>query len=95
MSEAITLENYKRAERELTMEETRRGFRMHAAFYIGVNIALIILNLVTEPDYLWFFFPLVGWGIGLAMHYLFDVRPVGRNTTQRQERIEQRALQWS
>jgi hypothetical protein len=28
---------------------------------------------MVVPRFLWFYFPLIGWGIGLAMHYLFGV----------------------
>jgi hypothetical protein len=33
-----------------------------------VNALLIIVNLSTTPDKLWFYWPLLGWGIGLAAH---------------------------
>ncbi len=26
------------------------------------------MNLVNSPDYWWFFYPLLGWGIGLGSH---------------------------
>ena len=44
---------------------------------ILVNIFLIVLNLVTSPKYLWFFWPLLGWGIGVVFHGLsvFKVSP--------------------
>ncbi len=42
----------------------------HLATYIIVNILLIIINLRTYPQYLWFKWPLLGWGIGLFFHAL-------------------------
>jgi len=45
-----------------------RGFIVHAYVYVGVNILLFILNIVDTPHKLWFVWPLVGWGIGLAVH---------------------------
>ena len=33
---------------------------------------LLALNLFTSPGYLWAFFPIAGWGLGLAFH-AFDV----------------------
>ena len=45
-----------------------KGFYGHLASYVTVNVFLIGLNLLTGPDYLWFFFALFGWGIGLAIH---------------------------
>lgn len=48
--------------------EELKGFRGHLAAYIAVNLFLIILNLITSPGDIWFFFPLLGWGVGLAIH---------------------------
>jgi hypothetical protein len=47
-----------------------RGFYIHATVYVLVNLFLIAVNLIGSPHYLWFFYPLVGWGIGLGMHAL-------------------------
>lgn len=45
----------------------------------------------TIQDYLWFFFPLLGWGFGLTMHDVFGVRLLGREIKQRQALVERRA----
>jgi hypothetical protein len=37
---------------------------------VGVNILLIIINLITSPQYLWFKWPLIGWSIGVFFHGL-------------------------
>ena len=47
-----------------------KGFYQHLASYLVVNAALVIINLLTSPGYLWFVWPLGGWGIGLALHAL-------------------------
>ena len=60
-------ETYKRAKRRV---EAKIGFYIHLAVYIGVNILLLIINLTTSPQYLWFIWPLLGWGIGLFFHGL-------------------------
>ncbi len=91
MMEGISLASYKRAEAELQAREGRISFIVHATIYTLVNILLIVLNLLFVPDFYWFFFPLVGWGIGLTMHYLFAVRFVGRETATWQARVEHRA----
>jgi transcriptional regulator with XRE-family HTH domain len=31
--------------------------------FIAVNIMLFIINITTSPEYLWFIYPLLGWGI--------------------------------
>jgi 2TM domain len=87
----ITLEDYKRADRQLEREEARRGFIIHAIVYAVVMTGLIILNLTVATEFPWAVFPLVCWGFGLTMHYLFGVRWVGKVITDRQAKVEQRA----
>ena len=47
-----------------------KGFRYHLIIYAVVNALLIIINLSTTPDKLWFYWPLLGWGIGILAHGL-------------------------
>jgi hypothetical protein len=58
-------ETYQRARRRV---EAKIGFYIHLAVYVGVNILLIIINLLTTPRSLWFIWPLMGWGIGIFFH---------------------------
>ena len=48
--------------------EDIKGFYGHLSSFVVVNIGLAILNLATSPEYLWFLYPLIGWGVGLAAH---------------------------
>jgi len=48
-----------------------KGFYAHLASYILVNLLLFLINIMTSPDVLWFYWPLFGWGIGIVMHGLF------------------------
>ena len=66
------VEEYKKAFREMEVEEAKKGFISHLAAYLIVNAFLIFINLWTSREVLWFPFPLAGWGIGLAMHYVFS-----------------------
>ncbi len=50
--------------------DAKIGWRNHAMVYGLVNAGLAGLNLATSPHYLWFIWPLFGWGIGLAAHGL-------------------------
>jgi hypothetical protein len=54
----------------------RRGFKAHLIPYIAVNTFLVLLNLVTSPYHFWAIYPILGWGLGLALHgagvYLMD-----------------------
>lgn len=60
-------ESYKRARNQVRRE---KEFYRHLGTYTIVNSLLISLNLFTSPGYLWFVFPLAGWGTGLAIHGL-------------------------
>ncbi len=45
-----------------------KGFYTHLATYILVNAFLFVLNVMYSPYSWWFYWPLFGWGIGLAFH---------------------------
>ena len=44
-----------------------KGFYIHAATFVLVNIGLFLINLLMGGSW-WFFWPLIGWGIGLGAH---------------------------
>ena len=48
----------------------RLALYVHLAVYVAVNALLIVINLATSTGYLWFWWPLFGWGLGLALHAL-------------------------
>ena len=48
--------------------EAKMGFYAHLAIYTAVILFLVIINLVTSPGQLWFHWPLMGWGIAVALH---------------------------
>ena len=48
----------------------RLSLYIHLAVYLAVNALLIVINLATSTAYLWFWWPLLGWGIGLGVHAL-------------------------
>lgn len=91
----VTAEEYKQAEHDVLISEWRVGWRIHAVIYAVVNIGLIVLNVLlvanTSASFYWFPFPLVGWGIGLSMHYIFGVRRADQEIARRQTKVEQRA----
>ena len=47
-----------------------KGFYGNLTAYIVVNVFLMIVNLVTSPEHLWFYWPMLGWGIGVLFHGL-------------------------
>jgi hypothetical protein len=58
-------ERYQEAKKRV---EEIKGFYYHLVSYILVNSALAVINLVTSPEYLWFIWPIIGWGVGLVIH---------------------------
>ena len=79
-------------ERE-AMEYVRdiKSFYINLGTYIIIISFLLILNLITNPSYLWVVWPALGWGIGVAFHALsvFEIfSPVGEDWEKRQ--IEKR-----
>jgi hypothetical protein len=47
-----------------------QGFYIHLTIYVLVNLGLFVINAVTRGDggAWWFYWPLMGWGIGLLIH---------------------------
>ena len=90
MAQEISLEEYKKAYREVRRDEEKRGFLVHLVVYILVNAMLIIINLMYSPEKIWFFYPLIGWGIGISMHYLFGVRWLEKTLKEREAKAEYR-----
>ncbi len=62
----------------ITDEESRaieyvrnlKGFYSHLVVYVLVIILLFIVNYMTSPGYIWAWWVLLGWGIGIISHAL-------------------------
>jgi len=66
--------------------EDIKGFYGNLTMYVIITIGLAILNLVTYPQFLWFFYPMAGWGIGVIIHAIavFNLFPFfGRDWEER------------
>jgi len=48
--------------------EEIKGFYGNLVAFIVVNIGLLVVNLLVTPKHLWFYWPLLWWGIGVAVH---------------------------
>ena len=53
------------------------AFRVHLITYVAVDALLLAINLVTSPNKLWFYWPLLGWGIGILGHAFAVYRKAG------------------
>lgn len=87
-TESITLADYKKAYRKMSARKTKIGFIINLTAYVIVNSLLTTINMLFVPQFIWFIFPLVGWGIGLAMHYTFGVRLFDRLMTAEEAKAE-------
>ncbi len=57
---------YRKARRRV---REKKSFYTNLTSYVAVMAFLIALNLLTSPTHWWFIYPMLGWGLGLAMHY--------------------------
>ena len=62
---------YRRARRRVRQI---RGFYVHVAVFVAVNVLLHLINFAATRKVYWAFWPLVGWGIGLLAHGLAAYR---------------------
>lgn len=79
-------ERYFKARKQV---ENIKGFYGNLASYIVVNIGFLILNLITSPNHLWFYWPMLGWGIGVIFHAIkvFNYMPfLGKEWEERKIR---------
>ncbi len=76
-------DRYQRAKKQV---EEIKGFYGHLISFVLVMVVLLFINLRYSPQYLWFFWPLLGWGIGLLFHGMkvFNYTPfLGKNWEER------------
>jgi uncharacterized membrane protein YecN with MAPEG domain len=58
-------ERYEKAKKRV---EELKKFYGNLVTYVAINIVLIIINLLTSPGKLWFYWVTIFWGIALLLH---------------------------
>jgi uncharacterized membrane protein len=48
--------------------KAKRGFAIHAAVFVAVNILLVVVWASTGGGYFWPIWPFLGWGIAVVFH---------------------------
>ena len=48
--------------------EAKYQFFLHAILYAVVIGILVLINLINWGGYFWAFWPMLGWGIAVALH---------------------------
>ena len=72
--------SYQRAAKRV---DELKGFYGNLISYCVIIPFLIFINLYTSPKYLWFIWPMLGWGFGLSMHAL-KTYGIGKNWEEKQ-----------
>ena len=72
MSE-INHEEYKKAFRDLTINDGKKGFKAHLTSYIIMNSIMVIINILTYSGSWWSLMSIAGWGVGVIAHYFGGV----------------------
>jgi hypothetical protein len=60
--------NDERYEKTKKRVEELKKFYGNLITYVAVNILLIIINLVTSPRSLWFYWVTIFWGLAILLH---------------------------
>ncbi|KIA84621.1 histidine kinase [Kaistella solincola] len=83
MTTSQSSQESKAYERAAKRVKELKGFYGNLLSYCLVIPFLIFVNLYTAPQYHWFWWPVLGWGIGLTSHAL-QVFGIGRNWEEKQ-----------
>jgi len=58
-------------EREAKRIARRQWFWLHVAVFVPTQVILFLIWVTTGAHFPWFAFPLLGWGILLAVHGVY------------------------
>lgn len=87
----VSLEDYKKAYREVIIQYERRVFKVHLTAYLVINGFLLIVNLLFTPGKYWVQWPILGWGIGVLSHYVKAVHRIEGELIKKEAQAEERA----
>jgi len=74
------MNNQEARQRAKKKVEGKIGFHIHLTIYIVVITLLAIINYSSSTEYIWFKWPLIGWGIAVIIHALSIYKPLGKST---------------
>lgn len=66
--------------------KAKRDFQTHIAAYVLVNAMLVVIWALSGTDYFWPIWPILGWGIGLALNgwTVFMQKPITEDEIRRE-----------
>jgi hypothetical protein len=74
MSEDGSILEFENA-KEVWRRRKKQSFYQHLATYVIVNGFLVGIDFVTSGSFSWSIFPILGWGIGLALDFVESIFP--------------------
>lgn len=77
------LQRYQRARARV---KQLRNLYIHAGVFVLVNLQLLVVNLVTNAQSLWFYWPLLTWSVVLAAHAIIVLGTNGSLAAHWEER---------
>ncbi|NYT02788.1 MAG: Pr2TM family membrane protein [Methanosarcinales archaeon] len=90
---AGSLDEYKRLFRDATVADQMKLFNLHIGIYVVVNLIWLALNLMgtikVDPG-LAMYYPVVGWGLLVVVHYWFYIRGAENLCRLREDMVESR-----
>jgi hypothetical protein len=92
MTAKVTLQEYEHAERVIAHEGARTGLVIHGVMTALVSAALVLINVALAPEFPWSPFPIVGMGIGLAVHWWFGYHKLDEQLDRKHGEVEAKAL---
>ncbi|MCB0640917.1 MAG: 2TM domain-containing protein [Phaeodactylibacter sp.] len=70
----------------------KKSFFYHLGVYCIMGVFFFLMNVLTDPLDLWFFFPMLPWGVGLGIHYITVFGLPGMNMERWEERQMEREI---
>ena len=80
------MDDSERREAALKRVKAKRDFRNHVAVYVVVNLMLVAIWALSGQGYFWPVWPILGWGVGLALHgwTVFYEKPISEEEIRRE-----------
>lgn len=91
MESKLTLTEQDRYMKAINKVQKIKEFYGHLTVYVIVMPFIILLNLKLVPQFHWFWFTMIGWGIGLGSHALqtFDGYKIFLGKNWEEKKIEE------
>ena len=84
-------EENKRREAIDYVKQLRRFYRDLMSFIV-INVILVVINLISSPHQLWFYWVTIFWGLGLFYHAITVFGPARKFNKEWEERKVQEYL---